>query len=387
MKKIEKYKNWILAFAFIVAVLAVYKTFDNFHKVKEFIKTIISSLTPFIVGFSIAYILNIPCKVINNACKKSKIKFINKGSKVISITSVYIILALTVYICISAVAPKVYENLSDLYVKIPDYVTQVMNAIQNFQVEHGVEFFSFDREGMIIAFQKVFGNFDVSSLSKYAQGVIDVTANVVKVFVGIIVSVYMLIEKDKIKAAIKRFLRVVLKENRSNKIIETINKINKIFSKYLFCLLLDAIIMTVLTTTALSLIGVKYAIILGIMIGLFNLIPYFGAITAVAIAIITTFLTGGFMQALWVALALIVIQQIDGNFIGPKIMGDMLNASPLLIILAVTLGGGLFGIVGMIVSVPIFIAIKLALTQYLDVKEEINMAKTKKLEEEKNSEE
>ena len=386
MKKYEKYKNWILAFVFIVAVLAVYKTFDNFHKIREFFKTVLSSLTPFVVGFVIAYILNIPCKLINNACKKSKIKLLNKGSKVISITSVYLMLVLALYICIRAVAPELYSNIEDLYKNIPAYVSRFMETVQKFQAEHSIELFNFDREGIMLAFEKVMGRFDLTELSKYARGVIDVTANVVKVFVGIIVSVYMLIEKENIKASVKRFLRVVLREKRSNKVIETINKINNIFSKYLFCLLLDAVIMTVLSTTVLSLLGVRYAMILGLTIGLFSLIPYFGAIISITIAIVTTFLTGGLAQAFWVAVALIIIQQIDGNFIGPKIMGDVLNASPLLIILAVTLGGGLFGIAGMVVSVPVFIAIKLAICQYIDVKEEANI-RIKELEEANNSEE
>ena len=105
------------------------------------------------------------------------------------------------------------------------------------------------------------------------------------------------------------------------------------------------------------------------MIGVFNLIPYFGAIFAGVISVIITLLTGGFFKALWAAIALIILQQIDGNFTSPKIMGEVLDASPLLIILAVTLGGGLFGIVGMIISVPIVITVKMALTEFMDEKE------------------
>ena len=90
------------------------------------------------------------------------------------------------------------------------------------------------------------------------------------------------------------------------------------------------------------------------------------------------------MQAFWVAVVLLIIQQIDGNFIGPKVMGDVLDTSPLLIIFAVTLGGGLFGILGMIISVPFFIALKMALNQYVAAKEKRLENKSK---EEKNSEE
>lgn len=392
MKRYEKYKSWIISFVFVVAVLAVYKTFDNFDKVKEFLKVILSSLTPFIVGFIIAYILNIPCSKIEEFCKKSKVKLISKLSKAISIISVYFVLVISIYIAIRAVAPAIYKNIEDLSVNITVYAMELIEMISKFQAEYDISFFQFDAQGIMKAFENIVAKFDLAELSKYAQGVIDVTAGVLKVFVGIIVSVYMLVEKDKIKNSIKRVLHIFLREQKTANVIVTLNKINNIFSKYMFCLLLDAVIMMFLSSVALHLMGVKYATILGITIGLFNLIPYFGAITACVITVLITLLTGTPTQAFWVAIVLLIIQQIDGNFIAPKIMGEMLDASPLLIILAVTLGGGLFGVIGMIISVPFFITIKMAITQFLDAKEammanSIQIPIIDESEEEENSEE
>lgn len=179
----------------------------------------------------------------------------------------------------------------------------------------------------------------------------------------------MLIDKEKIKASVRRILRLILKEEKSGRFIDTVNRINSVFSKYIFCLLIDAVIMAVLSTAILSVLNVRYAIILGIMIGMFNLIPYFGAIFAAVMSVVITFITGGFFKALWTAVALIVLQQVDGNFIGPKIMGQMLDASPLWIIFAVTLGGGLFGIVGMIISVPVLVTVKMAVSEFIKEKE------------------
>lgn len=378
MKKFDKYRNWVLAFVFVVAVIAVYKTFDNFYKVAQLFRVIMKSLTPFIVGFIIAYILNIPCNKINGMCKKSKFRWVNKGSKVISIISVYCILALVLYICIRAITPAIYKNIVDLYNNIPGYIGQLMEMITRFQEEHNITLFQFDQESILLAFNRILNKFDLTEFSKYAKGVVDVTSSVVKYFLGIIVSVYMLIEKDKILESSKRISGVFLKKKHSNNLIDRVNKINNVFSKYLFCLLMDAVIMMILATVVLNLWNVKYAIILGIMIGLFNLIPYFGAIIAVSITVIITFLTGEPLQSLWVAISLLVLQQIDGNFIGPKIMGEVLDASPLWIIFAVTLGGGLFGIGGMIISVPVLITIKMAVSEYVNEKER---EKVKEIEE------
>ena len=369
MKKFEKYRNWVIAFVFAIAVIAVYKTFDNFYKVIEIAKIILKSLSPFVVGFIIAYILNIPSTKIDSLCKKSKWAFVAKKSKGISILSVYLLLALLVYLSICALAPALYRNIVELYYNIPGYLDQAMSVLENFQMEHGINIFEFNEANIMSAFDKVFSKFDIAEFGKYAKGVINVTSGVVNTFIGLIVSVYMLLGKEKIISASKRVLKVVLKEERSEKVINVAQKINKIFSKYLFCLILDAAIMAALATVILSVLRVKYAIILGIMIGIFNLIPYFGAIIAVSLSVIITLITGGLAQGVWALVLLILVQQADANFIGPKIMGEVLDASPLWIILAVTLGGGLFGVGGMIVSVPVLVTIKMAVTELINEKE------------------
>ena len=120
----------------------------------------------------------------------------------------------------------------------------------------------------------------------------------------------------------------------------------------------------------MSILGVKYSILLGFMIGLFNLIPYFGAIIAVGAAIIITIFTGGIGQAALMAVTVIVLQQIDANIINPKIIGDSLSISPLLVIFAVTIGGAYFGILGMFLAVPVFTVIKLLIEEYIEYKSE-----------------
>lgn len=369
MKKFEKYNNWLLALAFVIIVIVVYKTFDNFYKIVEIGGIILKSLSPFLIGFVIAYILNMPCKKIDNLCRKSKNRFINKKSKAIGIISVYLMMLLVIYVVVSAVAPALYRNILDLYNNIPAYVDKLMAAIEGWQKTYNIDIFNINEANLTHAFNAILGKFDVTELSKYAKGVIDITSGVISIFIGIIISVYMLIDKEKIKASCRRVLYLILKEEKSSKLIMYVKRINGVFSKYIFCLLLDALIMAVAATTVLSILNVKYAMILGLMIGVLNLIPYFGAICAAVLSIIITLITGGFFQALWTAIALIVLQQIDGNFIGPKIMGQVLDASPLWIIFAVTLGGGLFGILGMIISVPVLVTIKMAVSEFIDEKE------------------
>ena len=290
-------------------------------------------------------------------------------SKGISIASVYLIAALAVFFVIRAVVPAIYKNMLDLYYNIPIYIDEVVTFLTEWQREHNLEILILNRPDMAKTLEHFLDKIDVNEFSKYAQGVATATSGVINTFIGIIVSVYMLIGKEKISASIKRIMIIFLKKERSEKIIHDVSRVNDIFSKYVFCLLMDALIICVLSTIILSILHVKYAIILGLMIGVCNLIPYFGAIFASVSSIIITLITGGFFQALWTAISLLILQQIDGNFIGPRIMGQMLNASPLWIIFAVTLGGGLFGIVGMIISVPVLVVIKMIVIDYINDKE------------------
>ena len=379
MDRFEKYSKWVLALIFAVIVIAVYKTFDNFNKIIEFVKAVWSALTPFIIGFVMAYIFNMPCKRIDAFLKRRKNGFLNKNSKPISIISVYTIAVFIILIAIRLIVPALYRNVTDLYYNVPKYFDEAISAIVKWQKEHDITILEVDALTATNAFNNIFSRVDIAQFSKYAQGVIKITSSFINLLIGTIASIYMLIEKERIIALCKRICELLFKKKTADKFIEDVSKINDIFSKYIFCLLLDAAIMTVLATVILSLLNVKYAMLLGALIGICNLIPYIGAIIAGVSSVVITLITGGIMKAIWSAIALAVLQQIDGNFIGPKIMGEVLEISPLWIIFAVTLGGGLFGVSGMVISVPVFMALKMIISEIIsqweakkaaDVKEE-----------------
>ena len=119
----------------------------------------------------------------------------------------------------------------------------------------------------------------------------------------------------------------------------------------------------------------KYAVLLGFMIGLFNLIPYFGAIIAVIIAALITMLTGGVGQAVWMVIIVTILQQIDANIINPKIIGGTLKISPLLVIFAVTVGGAYFNVIGMFLAVPVATVLRELLDDYIDSKNNVSLEK------------
>ena len=118
----------------------------------------------------------------------------------------------------------------------------------------------------------------------------------------------------------------------------------------------------------MSIMGIKYAPLLGFFIGLFNMIPYVGAIIAVAISALITLITGGISQTIWMLIVVIILQQIDANIINPNIIGQSLKISPLLVIFAITIGGAYFGILGMFLAVPVIAVIKILIEDFIDWK-------------------
>ena len=111
---------------------------------------------------------------------------------------------------------------------------------------------------------------------------------------------------------------------------------------------------------------IRYGLFLGIMLGVFNLIPYFGSIFACVIAVVITIFTGGVPKAIWTAVALLIVQQIDGNIIGPKIIGNSTGLSAFWVVFSILLGGGLFGIPGMILGVPTFAVLSYIVTMLIN---------------------
>ena len=211
--------------------------------------------------------------------------------------------------------------------------------------------------------------FSPENIIKYVQRVIGIASGLFSIFVTVIVSIYILLERADIVKFIQRLNSSLFSEEKCKEINQYFMKGNEIFFKYISSQVADGILVGIVMAIALLIMKVKYAVLLGLFIGIFNLIPYFGAIIAVALTAIITIFTGGITQAIWVVIVLVILQQIDANIINPKIVGDALEMSKILIIFAVTVGGAYFGVLGMFLGVPVVAVIKMILDDYIDKNE------------------
>lgn len=375
----NKGKKWLYWFLLGVAIIVVYKALDNFGDVMGVFTKFFEIITPFLVGIFISYLLYMPCRKMEQALIKSKVKWIAKKARPLGILTVYLIIVLLLVILVNFILPVVLESVMDLVNNIQHYYEM---AIFNYNQLPEDDILKSDIVNDAI---KNVQNLDIKQyfqlekILAYVMSAINAVTGIFDIFVAVIVSVYILAERVEILATIKRLAEAIFKEKTYKNIGKYFNNSNEIFFKFIASQFLDAVIVGIMVTIAMSIMGIKFAPLLGFLIGLFNMIPYIGAIIAVAVSAIITLITGGLSQAIWMLIVVIILQQIDANIINPKIIGQSLKISPLLVIFAITVGGAYFGILGMFLAVPVIAVIRILIEDYIDYK--ITMKKVERREE------
>lgn len=366
----KKRISWLLI---AITVVVIYKMLDNFSNIQEWFGKLFIILKPFLIGLLISYILYIPCRKFENLYKRAKIKVISKRSRGLAVITTYIMAILIIIIVINCIFPVLKDSIVELFSNIPNYYDTIVNKYNELP-EDSVLKSDIIKDKMTELTNidiKQFISINNEKIIEYAKSIIDIFTGIFDIFVSIVVSIYILLQRTTIIDFLRKFARAIFKKDTYKTVDKYFTKANKVFFTFISSQLLDAVIVGILTTVAMMLLKVKYAPLLGFIIGLFNVIPYIGAIVAVGIAIIITLITGGIGKTLVMSIVIIVLQQIDANIINPKILGNSLETSPLLVIFAITVGGAYFGILGMFLAVPIAVVIKTILCDYIDNKNRI----------------
>lgn len=378
MKDIKKnLSKWMYWFILAVAVILVYKFVDNITSIGDIINNFFNIISPFLTALLIAYLLYIPASRIENRFKKSKNKFLKKRARGLSVFLTIILTILLIILLVNVLFPIITDSIVELISNFQMYWNNTIDRLNNLPedsilknetVTNAVQSF-----GEKIKEIDLMQYLNPERITGYVKSAVGVATGVFDIFVTIVASVYFLLERGKIIEYIKKIGYAVLKPETCEEIGQYCNTTNRVFFRFISSQLIDSILVGIVVTIAMSIIGVKYAILLGFIIGLFNLIPYFGAIIAVGLSILITLVTGGLSQAILMAVVVIILQQIDANIINPKIIGTSLQISPLLVIFSVTVGGGYFGVLGMFLAVPAVTVLKLILDDYLDSKNKKKM--------------
>lgn len=383
--KNNKYFQWGLAtFLIIIASFCLYYLMFHGYKLKESIHGLIGILMPVLFGIIIAYILT---PVLNFIEYHILIPFLNKLNWKDSsrrknfirgmgiLTSVFLLIFI-VYTLISMLLSQIVPSLLNLVKNFDHYVNNFVNWLNKMLAEYPnvgdyiiktVDNYSDELEKWMndLLFNKTSNLIKTISVS---------TINILKVLwnviIGFIISIYLLASKEKFAAQAKKITYALFSQNTANIIINNFRFTNRTFTGFLSGKILDSIIIGMFCFIGTSLMKTPYAALISVIIGVTNIIPFFGPYLGAIPSIILVFIVDPShpLNSVYFAIFIILLQQFDGNILGPKILGESTGLTGFWVIFAITFFGGLFGIFGMIIGVPIFAVIYAAIKSFINAK-------------------
>lgn len=356
-----KYKDIL-----ILALIGIigYKVIDNYTFIFDFLKKITSIISPFIYAFIFAYILNPIMKLF-----ESKFKLKRGMSILLTYLSIVGLIALVAIFII----PSVVESIISITSEIPTYVEIVQNKVNAIIREENI--YDVLKDAGVIEYissmSAKIGTIIISILEGSVSSIFSITTNIVKILFGFLISIYVLFDKELLLSNCKNILYMTIKKEKADKFISAIKIYNDMIGIYVGTKALDSAIIAIIALIGLLIIKAPYAALITIIVGFSNMIPYFGPLVGEAVGFII-----GIFESLPMAIAififLLAVQQFDAWYLEPKLVGKKVGVRPFMIVLGVTVGGGLFGAVGMILGSPTVATLKIAYDNKLKKIKEVN---------------
>ncbi len=351
-------------------IVLFYLLIGKFPLVLKSLGRLISALSPIIIGCIIAFLLN-PIvnrlriwlrEVFKNIFKdkySDKHAHMADGLSVV-LSILFFLLILTAFFWI--LIPSLYESINSLYDNFDKYTTNTENFVRNLvkdypKVVNVVNNYMDDIEAAIknLFTEKLLPNMD-TVVKTLSSGIIGSVKFVFNFLIGIIAAIYILSSKDKYSAQFKKLVYAVFTIKKGNKILAVTEYIDGVFSGFISGKIIDSIIIGVICFAFCRIVEMPYAVLVSVIIGVTNIIPFFGPFIGAIPSAFLVFVESPKMCLVFI-IFIVILQQIDGNILGPLILGDTIGISSFWILFAILLGGNLFGFAGMVLGVPTFACI------------------------------
>lgn len=329
-----------------------YVALANFGVIRLQIRVFLGVLKPFILGFAVAYLLNTPVRFFEHKVFRKL-----RWKRSLSITTVYLLALLVVVILINMIIPQVISSVMELFGNMKGYLDN-LNAL----VDSLVERFDLEGEGidtLMVSYEDLvnkLANAVSIAVPKLLNFGVAVGNGVIAFVTALISSIYMLSGRDKLKLQIKSILFAVFPPKKVEHFLHICRRANDIFVGFINGKIIDSVIIGVLCFILCMVLRVPYAMLLSVFIGVTNVIPFFGPLIGAIPSIMILIIVNPW-AALRFGIMVIVLQQFDGNILGPKILGNSTGLSAIWVLVAIVVGGGLFGFPGMLLGVPTFAVI------------------------------
>lgn len=392
----EKYQQILLyvllgAFCILVMLFLLINIGVIVPKGMSFISTFFSLISPFIVGLAIVYLLNpivnqiekILYKSLGIIFKKKKDRMSFRG---LSVLITYLIVAGCIFLILSVIISSVAneikladtDSLKNIALSLLSSGKEFIKGIASKLEQFGI------KSANISEYQQKLLDWINSSTTDIATGAFSFVSNVgnaiSKFLIAMVLSIYVLIDLDNLKKYWQKAAAALLR-NRSYGAVSTFLKdADDCFSGYIKGQFLDACVMAVLVSVGLSIVNVKYSVLIGILTGIGNLIPYVGPIFAYGGTILACVVDGDFKKMLIGLIVVLVIQGLDGNFINPKLLSNSISVNPILVIIALLIGASTGGLMGMLVAVPVAALVKKEFDRFIAWREAKKLEKSGELQ-------
>lgn len=349
----------------VFAALMLWIVF-NYKLFIDLVVFLINLLLPLIVGIAIAFIINVPMKLIERKIFKIEKRKHKKIIRAISLTLSIIIILGIVILLTFLVVPEFIEAIINIGKSIPntsEWINDLINKTS--ELYPNIEKYVSDADIKNLISTSI--NSAGSVMSIVVVFLKNLITRIITFFIGFILAIYILADKEKLCRQTKKLLIAFLPEKTTNEIIKIVKLTNTTFTNFLTGQCLDAALMGLLIFIIMSIVNIPYALILGVLFAVTALIPYIGAFITLVIGIILIAVTNP-IQAVWYVIIFFVVQQIDENITYPRIVGGSVGIPALWALVAVLIGGSIFGFLGMIISIPIFSILYTLLRDYANKK-------------------
>ena len=351
----------------IFICLVMYFAFLRIDSIVSAIKVAINSLWGVIGGLVLAYLLNPVMRMIESRLRKKfalpeghpKRRKRNRMIRAISVSGALIIFILLIALLLRTVVPQVIISVQDLIVTMDDKVNTLIEWIERLvktdgqlvvMVEEYIQDISSSFQSWII---NALSDSSGDIISSVTTGVVNVFKFLVNCLVALIVSVYVLMTKERFIGQAKKLVYAIFRPRIGNIVMEVIQKSDECFGGFFVGKIIDSIIIGFICYAAMFILKLPYAVLISVIIGVTNIIPFFGPFIGAIPSTVLIFIVNP-IQAVYFLILILCLQQFDGNILGPKILGNSTGLSPFWVVFACTFFGGCFGIAGMILGVPIF---------------------------------
>ena len=372
--KFESNKKYFTISIYSIAVILIgciiFRFVTQWDITKKLLSELWGTLFPFFMGFLIAYILNPVISFFHNKLfyrllpEKAK-----KFSRGCSIIFSYLLFLGGVVICLIFIIPQLVESIQELAEQVPDIYKMIGKFVTHYKATSTNVL---SPEIVKILETKVLPkimNISNSLLTQLIPWIYAMTLSFAKwlfnIFIALIVSIYMTADKKILKTAMKKMILAIFSKKRAASILKTCKDCHKIFSGFIVGKSLDSLIIGILCFVLMTILGLPYTVLISVIVGITNMIPYFGPFIGAIPGAFILFIASP-MKALIFIIMVFILQQFDGLILGPKILGDSTGVRPLLILFSITVGGAYFGPLGMFLGVPFFACIQYLIENWVN---------------------